>query len=237
MTPIASLRAALAGLAAVLTLVAAPLGYAAIDTTGILHDAGHHGPGCSAGAPTVTTCNAGMDAGMSGMGMDSWIPGDAEPMMETEAFDLMFIDVMIRHHESAISMANVVLEESTDPVLLGIAEDIVDTQSAEIAKLQEWRARWYRTSPTLGVHGMREMDHLQMMGIMDADSAARLLRTAPEQAERAFVNAMILHHQGVTMLFEMAVLHAEHPEIAGLAGMMLEAHHEQLMTLQTWQLA
>jgi uncharacterized protein (DUF305 family) len=87
------------------------------------------------------------------------------------------------------------------------------------------------------VHGMREMDHLQMMGIMDADSAARLLRTAPEQAERAFVNAMILHHQGVTMLFEMAVLHAEHPEIAGLAGMMLEAHHEQLMTLQAWQLA
>jgi uncharacterized protein (DUF305 family) len=236
MPPIASLRAVLAGLAAVLTLVASPLGYAAIDTTGILHDAGHHGPGCSAGSPTLTTCNAGMDAGMAGMGMGSPRPGDAETMMDVEAFDLIFIDVMIRHHESAIAMAMVVLDESTDSILLGIAGDIIDTQSDEIARLQEWRDRWYRTSPTLAMHGMSEMDHLGMMGIMDADSASRLLRTAPEQAERAFVNAMILHHQGVTMLFEMAVLHAEHPEISGLAGVMLEAHHEQVMTLQAWQL-
>lgn len=233
MTPIASLRAVLAGLAAVLTLVAAPLGYAAIDTTRILHDAGHHGPGCSAGSPTLTTCNAGM----ARMGMESPVPGDTEPMMDVEAFDLMFIDVMIRHHESAIAMAMVVLDESTDSILLGIAGDIIDTQSDEIARLQEWRDRWYRTSPALAMHGMSEMDHLGMMGIMDADSASRLLRTAPEQAERAFVNAMILHHQGVTMLFEMAVQHAEHPEIAGLAGVMLEAHHEQVMTLQAWQLA
>lgn len=239
MTHIASWRAGLTGMIAILLLTAAPLGYAQADPTPMLHAAGHHGPGCSGGAPTVTTCNAGMDPGMSGMGMTMREPGET-PTMDPQTFDLHFIDVMIAHHESAIAMATVVVEESDDPVLVEIAGDIIATQSDEIATLREWRNRWYRTSPfpaTASMPGMPHMDHLRMMGIMEPDSAARSLRTAPESVDRAFVNAMILHHQGVTMMFEMTVLHAAHPEIAGLAGVMLEDHHEHVVTLQAWQFA
>lgn len=238
MQHITSWRAGLAGLVTVLTLVASPLGYAQADTTPMLHAAGHHGPGCSGGAPTITTCNAGMQPGMSGMGMDAGATGSA-PMMDMEAFDLHFIDMMIGHHESAIAMATVVIEESADPILTGIAEEIIATQTKEIETLREWRNRWYRTSPYVEgtvVPGM-DVDHLQMMGLLDPETAADALRTAPETVDRAFVNAMILHHQGVTMMFEMAVLHAAHPEIAGLAGVMLEDHHEQITTMQAWQFA
>ena len=240
MTQITSWRAGLLGVVTVLTLAAAPLGYAQADTTPILHAAGHHGPGCGGGSPTVTTCNAGMQSGTSGMGMGSRATGDAAPMMDTQAFDLLFIDTMIGHHESAIAMATVVVDESTDPVLVDIAGDIIATQTDEIETLREWRNRWYRTSPpspAMSLPGMPDMDHLRMMGIMDPDTAAAALRTAPETVDRAFANAMILHHQGVTMMFEMAVLHAAHPEIAGLAGVMLEDHHEQVVTMQDWQFA
>lgn len=240
MTHKTSLQAALLGVIAVLTLAAAPLGYAQADPTPILHAAGHHGPGCSGGAPTITTCNAGMQSGPTGMGMGSGASGDTAPMMDMDAFDLLFIDTMILHHESAIAMATVVIEESTDPVLVDIAGEIIGTQTDEIATLREWRNRWYRTSPSvesMSMPGMPAMDHLRMMGIMEPDAAAMALRTAPETVDRAFANAMILHHQGVTMMFEMAVLHAAHPEIAGLAGVMLEDHHEQVVTMQDWQFA
>lgn len=231
-------QAALLVVIAVLLLTAAPLGYAQADPTPMLHAAGLHGPGCSGGAPTVTTCNAGMDQGMTGMSTS--MPARTPPAVDMQAFDLHFIDLMIAHHESAIAMATVVIEESTDPVLVGLAGDIIAAQTEEIATLKEWRNRWYRTSPpstTVSTPGMTNLDHLHMMGIMEPDAAARALRTAPETVDRAFANAMILHHQGVTMMFEMAVLHAAHPELAGLAGVMLEAHHEQVVVMQDWQLA
>ena len=233
------IRSWVAGFIAVLILASAPLGYAQADTTPMLHAAGHHGPGCGGGAPTITTCNAGMQqSSMAGMTMSTRASGDMASMMDPATFDLMFIDTMIRHHESAIAMATVVVDGSTDPVLVGIAQDIIATQASEIETLGEWRTRWYRTNPpstTSMMPGMSDLDHLRMMGIMDPDVAATALRTAPEAVDRAFVNAMILHHQGATMMFEMAVLHAAHPEIAGLAGVMLEDHHEQIATMQEWQ--
>lgn len=240
MTQITSWRAGILGFVAVLTLAVAPLGYAQADPTPVLHAAGHHGAGCSGGSPTVTTCNASMQSGMGGMGMGSRAAADAAPMMDMDAFDLLFIDTMIGHHESAIAMATVVVDESTDPVLIDIAGDIIVTQTSEIETLREWRNRWYRTSPSSPVTtmpGMADLGHLEMMGIMEPEAAVTALRTAPESVDRAFVNAMILHHQGMTMMFEMAVLHAAHPEIAGLAGVMLEDHHAQVVTMQDWQFA
>jgi uncharacterized protein (DUF305 family) len=50
---------------------------------------------------------------------------------------------MIPHHQSAIEMANVALEESENPQIRQIAEDIVSAQVHEISQLQRWRQQWY----------------------------------------------------------------------------------------------
>ena len=50
---------------------------------------------------------------------------------------------MIPHHESAISMANAVLEESENPEIREIAEAIVDAQEREIEQMTSWRDEWY----------------------------------------------------------------------------------------------
>jgi len=183
---------------------------------------------------------SGMNSSIGSMGVDD--------MMEVERFDLLFIDTMTEHHESAIAIAEALLQHGTDPELLFIAQDIVDTQPADIARMQEWRDRWEPNAPAFEMstdmgdsmnraHGMGDMAHLHMVEMMDATAMPAELLSAPEEIDRAFANAMILHHQGAHMMMETTVLHAEHPELAGLTGTMLESHHEQIMVLQEWQFA
>lgn len=68
---------------------------------------------------------------------------DAQDLVGQRPFDRAFIDAMIPHHESAIEMANVALEESEDPEIREIAQDIVGAQEREIAQMQAWREEWY----------------------------------------------------------------------------------------------
>ncbi len=51
-------------------------------------------------------------------------------------FDTLFVDMMIRHHQGAIAMANAVLTEGTDPGVRALAEAIIAAQEGEIAEMQ-----------------------------------------------------------------------------------------------------
>jgi uncharacterized protein (DUF305 family) len=80
-----------------------------------------------------------MGAGeMEAMGMT-----DPDELANKDSFDKAFIDAMIPHHRSAISMAQVALQESDNPEIREIARNIVGAQKKEIAQMQEWRRKWY----------------------------------------------------------------------------------------------
>ncbi|CAA9515281.1 MAG: hypothetical protein AVDCRST_MAG12-3441 [uncultured Rubrobacteraceae bacterium] len=82
----------------------------------------------------------GMTEGeMRGMGMAM----DAEELGRQRPFDRAFIDNMIPHHESAVDMANVALEESDNPRISELATGIVEAQEREIAQMEGWREEWY----------------------------------------------------------------------------------------------
>jgi len=83
------------------------------------------------------------DAGHGGMDMGG---DDATMMTEDEmaeleaaegaALDKMFLEMMIRHHEGAISMAEAEVEDGEYPDAIELAEKIVDDQSAEIDEMK-----------------------------------------------------------------------------------------------------
>ncbi len=90
------------------------------------------------------------DLGMSDaeMGMDM----DMDMLESTEAFDRMFIDMMIPHHQGAIRMARLELADGQDPELRELAETIIAAQSKEIEQMNAWRKAWYgEASPAGGV--------------------------------------------------------------------------------------
>jgi uncharacterized protein (DUF305 family) len=73
---------------------------------------------------------------------DMEMPGLADQMtMEdlaasTDAmFDALFLMTMIQHHEGAIVMANTVLASSSNDDVIALAQNVIDTQTAEIAAM------------------------------------------------------------------------------------------------------
>ncbi|UJA19225.1 DUF305 domain-containing protein [Thermoleophilia bacterium SCSIO 60948] len=82
----------------------------------------------------------------SGMDMDMAMLAGAQP------FDRAFIDMMIPHHQGAIRMARIELEDGSDPEAKRLAEQIIAEQSDEIVEMNEWRSDWYGApSPAGGV--------------------------------------------------------------------------------------
>jgi uncharacterized protein (DUF305 family) len=76
--------------------------------------------------------------GMEAMGMT-----EPAELARQRPFDKAFIDAMIPHHESAIEMASVALNESRNQQIRDIARDIVNAQEREIARMRSWRQEWY----------------------------------------------------------------------------------------------
>lgn len=58
-------------------------------------------------------------------------------------FDLRFINAMIPHHQGAVVMAQDALNKSKRPEIQKLAKDIIASQQAEIAQMEQWRKAWY----------------------------------------------------------------------------------------------
>jgi uncharacterized protein (DUF305 family) len=76
---------------------------------------------------------------MWGMGMMM----DPQQLANQKPFDEAFIDAMIPHHQSAIEMAQVALENSDNPKIKELAQNIISAQQREIEQMTQWRQQWY----------------------------------------------------------------------------------------------
>jgi uncharacterized protein (DUF305 family) len=130
-------------------------------------------------------------------------------------YDQGFIDAMVPHHQAAIEMAKVALEKAEHPELRQLAAAIVNDQDAEIAKMKGWRKAWYGSDAIPAGMGGHQM------GGMDTDPQ-QLARAQP--FDKAFIDAMIPHHQSAIDMATEAQTKATHPEIKQLAAEIIAAH-------------
>jgi uncharacterized protein (DUF305 family) len=66
-----------------------------------------------------------------------------QQLANQKPFDEAFIDAMIPHHQSAIEMAQVALENSDNPKIKELAQNIISAQQREIEQMTQWRQQWY----------------------------------------------------------------------------------------------
>ena len=52
-------------------------------------------------------------------------------------WDRMFLEMMIEHHEGAIEMAEVEVDQGENPDAVALAEKIISDQQAEITQMQQ----------------------------------------------------------------------------------------------------
>ena len=100
-----------------------------------------------------TCCKAGMhkmsDGTMMknvGMDMESMMHGMTSSLegKTGEDFDKIFLSEMIVHHQGAVDMAELVLENSNKVELKKLAEDIIKAQNNEIKLMQDWEKAWFK---------------------------------------------------------------------------------------------
>lgn len=90
-------------------------------------------------ARAVNMDMAGMKGSMHGMDMSK-----LEAARGNE-FDLLFIDMMIPHHEGAVEMGKQAARQARHEKLKQFANQVVSAQEAEIRTMKDWRAQWGAT--------------------------------------------------------------------------------------------
>ena len=174
---------------------------------------------------------AGMDHGQMGhgsMGMGS--EGMARQMvMENGKYsDERFIDAMVPHHQGAIAMAEVALDNAEHEEIKELSRNIISSQQAEIEELKSIKKEEFGTSNV-----PMEMSEQQMRGMgmmMEPQELAN-----KEHFDKAFIDAMIPHHQGAIEMAEVAYRESEIPEIKELAGNIVSAQQEEIEQMQGWR--
>jgi uncharacterized protein (DUF305 family) len=163
------------------------------------------------------------------------MPGMDHGHMEI-GFDLMYIDMMIPHHESVIALAEVAQGELTDPRLVQMAEDILANQDAEIEELQTLRDEWYPDADPVSMdamHGMPGMsgDMASMEQQMSAEWQVQTFCAAGDK-DLAFIEQVIPHHQMAVDTSEAALEHAEHQEIKDISQRVIEDQEAEIEELE-----
>lgn len=99
-----------------------------------------------------------MESGMMSGGM-------MRGMMGGDQSDQMFLRMMIPHHQVAVDMSKVALQQAEHEDLKGLAEQIIEGQSAEIEEMERYLQQWYgSTSDRDAFSGMHHMMRQVMRG-------------------------------------------------------------------------
>ena len=83
-------------------------------------------------ALSLSGCASASNKGMDHEGHTSHAAGDLS------SDDVMFLQMMIPHHQQAIDISDLALTKSEDAELLALAKNIRDEQAAEIVKMKAW---------------------------------------------------------------------------------------------------
>jgi uncharacterized protein (DUF305 family) len=178
--------------------------------------------------------------------------------------DIMFMRMMIPHHEEAIQMAELSPERTDREELLDLRTEIIEEQEAEIDLMcdllgdageagcdevggmgpHEMGDMWRGNGMGDGMHGdgMRdgmhpdEIEEMMPREHMRRHDDRRELRRAEDQEfDCLFTEHMIRHHEGAVAMSEYVLDEGESERVADLAEEIIESQQEEIELMEEWQ--
>ncbi len=166
-----------------------------------------------------------MDHGSTGMGSGGMA---REMVMENGRYsDRAFIDAMVPHHQGAVEMAQVALENAGHDEIKQLSRNIVSTQRAEIEELKAIKQKEFGTSE---VPMEMSAGDMEAMGMTDPAELAN-----KDPFDRAFIDAMIPHHESAIEMSQVAYRESDNPEIRALAEGIVEAQTREIGQMEGWR--
>jgi uncharacterized protein (DUF305 family) len=141
---------------------------------------------------------------------------------------------MLAHHEGAISMSEMAGASSDRKEILDLSQNIMQSQSEELVKMQAWQAEW-GYEKTMGGHGSHSGMGNEMSGTM-MDMSKELEALKGSDFDKKFLELMIEHHQQAVDMSQYADANAKHQETKELAKQIIDAQQAEIAQMQKWQM-
>lgn len=160
--------------------------------------------------------------GFFGMGNGSMMNSDnSSTAGDITGADIMFLQMMIPHHQQAVDISNLALTKSKDAELLALATAIRDGQADEIVQMKSWlRAAGADIEMGHSMHG-------DMGGMLDDADLDALKNSTGSTFDRLWIEGMIGHHDGALHMTNM---------IKDADNAMIKKFGEDIVTMQTAQI-
>ncbi len=174
---------------------------------------------------------AGMDhdqMGHGSMGMGSEGMGRQMLMENGEYSDRRFIDAMVPHHQGAMAMAEVALKNAEHEEIKELSRNIISSQQAEIEELKAIKKEEFGTSNVPMEMSQEQMRGMGMM--MDPQQLANR-----EPFDKAFIDAMIPHHQSAIEMAQVALENSDNPKMKELAQNIISAQKREIEQMKQWR--
>ena len=149
---------------------------------------------------------------------------ETSPNVERAPYDLQFMDTMILHHRSAITMAKLAVNQSENVKLKQLSNKIITEQTTDIADMEKLRAALYPTqnkAENMEMKGMKtSIEDMDMEKLKAANNA---------DFDKLYIQMMTTHQQGGIAMAKDA--------ITQLADSRLKTLANNIITTQTTEMA
>jgi uncharacterized protein (DUF305 family) len=138
--------------------------------------------------------------------------------------DIMFLQMMIPHHQQAIDISNLAMKASQDAELIELAKIIARDQAAEIKQMKAWLSD-AGASEDMG-HSMDGMG-----GMLNDDELAALSAATGKEFDVLWLKGMTEHHDGAIHMTQM-IEDAENADIKAFGTKVIKDQSEQIAQMK-----
>ncbi|WP_448002997.1 DUF305 domain-containing protein [Agromyces bauzanensis] len=177
--------------------------------------------------------------------------GDAPP--STTSAEAGFARDMQTHHQQGVELAMIVRDVTDDPDVRLLAYDIATTQAQQSGQLYGWLRQWglsqagsepsmtWMTRPapdgrgTHDGHGADAGTHVPgapMPGLATPEQVEALRDSSGVDAERRFLELMIVHHEGAVEMAEAVLERSTHDVVVPFARSVVDSQTSEIALME-----
>ncbi|WP_328316016.1 DUF305 domain-containing protein [Streptomyces sp. NBC_00388] len=186
-------------------------------------------------ALALTACGSSGGDHASASGHDRASGAAAPAPGKFDQADIAFAQMMIPHHQQAVSMARLAGGRASDGQVKSLAVDIEKAQGPEIRTMKGWLASWGKPASPSADHSMPGMRHgsgASMPGMMTGEAMSALKAARGHDFDRKFTEMMIGHHRGAITMAQEERRNGSNAAARKLAAAVIEDQRAEVGTMR-----
>lgn len=157
---------------------------------------------------------------------------DGEISADHNDADIMFVQMMIPHHQQAVEMSEMLLAKEGIPAqVVEFAQGVIDAQGPEINRMNAMLEAWDQ-QPVTDSGGMDHGKMGGMSGMMSQEDMTALEEAQGTEAARLYLEQMTTHHEGAVDMARDEVADGQNPHAITLAEQVISDQEAEIAQMQ-----